>query len=324
MHPSQYELAGWIQHHPIAVRASQCSPHLRPIVRSFAANIARIESAWLLLPYLVDTTVNSTAVSLEALHNVLETFDSSDPRQDVPEHKEAIKQEFFRLSMRDAVRYADENDLERALGRLDSILSNAVNPYVARGVETTLASQILYAWTAVESLTKDLWVAAINYGPKRWASKVLKSKPLKSLKEQEKSISISTLQLYQYDIRFRMGTILKEKINFETADEVLDAYVSVFGEAAKTSFPEDALLHVQALEAIRNLIAHRGGIIDLKFQSKIKKLFNQELHVGRPYYVTGKLAGMLTHGGIEFGMGLVNLVENSLNGCDPDGWYPEI
>ncbi len=324
MHPLKYENAGWVQHTPIAIHADECTPWLRPVIRAFAANIARIESAWLLLPYLVDTTMTSTALTVETLHTVLGTFDLDDHRQLDAEIKPKLETEFMRLSMKQAVEHFEEDDMKRALTRLDGILSNSISPFVRAGIETVLSSQILNAWTAVESLMKDLWETALNHGPEEWATKVMKSGSLKRLKEQEKAVSYSYLQEHRFDLRRKMGTILKTKLKFETVQEVVDAYGLVFGADVDISYTRDAILHVQTLEATRHLLAHRGGIVDVKFKGRMKTLLDRDLVIGKPLTINGDLAGMLTSAGVTFSMALVDLVDRKFKEYENGYWHEQI
>jgi len=62
-----------------------------------------------------------------------------------------------------------------------------------------------------------------------------------------------------------MGTLLRPKFDFTSADGIVKAYTKAFGESVElASFRAD----LQELEQIRNLIVHRGGIVDDKFLSR--------------------------------------------------------
>ena len=320
-----YEKAGGLNHGEILQLLSPSEPCLRPIILAFAANVARIESAWLLLPFLVDSTMNGTILTMKTVHKVLGTLDIDDPRQLDPEIKKRLESEYVRTSISEATKYANENGMDRAISRLNHVLEHSALPFIKTAVETTLASQIMNAWTTAESLSKDLWVSALNYGPKEWASKIMAGSSMKSRKDQERSVSISSMQRYKYDISNKLGNIFREKISFETAKEVISAYEAVFGADVKKHIPETTSRLVTALEASRNLFAHRGGIVDRVFMGKVSGIeCFKDLEFGSQLIIDGKMAGELTWAGIGFSVGLLAMVDFHMKQADAVGWFPQI
>lgn len=75
-------------------------------------------------------------------------------------------------------------------------------------------------------------------------------------------IPVGLAAKYQFDLRRRLGTLLKPKFDFTSVDGIAKAYQKAFGE-----FPalEDLSGELNELEHTRNLIVHRGGIVDEKF-----------------------------------------------------------
>lgn len=313
MHKSQYEKAGWIQHHSIVAHRQTCAPCLQPVVRSFAANVARVESAWLLLPTLVDTSVTSTKLSVQAVYEVLGTFDMDDPRQQDPVIQAAIQERFLALGMTHMQKIFDREDVLVALARFDHLLCHSQQPFVTHGVETILASQILNAWTAVESFLKDLWETAVNHGPRQWTNRVLEAKAVRGLKEQERSVPLSILQRHEYDVRLKMGSILKAKVPFETLEEVLAAYATVFGEEITRTYTPAMLTETRALEATRHLLAHRGGVVDRKFKGVVKQIARfASVEEGKQMHINGEMAGELARNGIALSLAILDDVDQRL------------
>jgi hypothetical protein len=319
MHESKYSKAGFHAWLNLSQRANAIDPRLRPVMRAFAANVGRIESMWMLLPYLVDTATNSTAMTVRAVHNLFGTTDLLDPAIDWEQSEEKFHAEFQRLCIENELRIGDENTLQRALQRLDQVLDNSPQPFIKNGVETVLIGQITNTWTAVEILMKDLWETALNHGDARWVSKLMKSKGLQETKEQEKSIPVTTLHKFSFDLSKKMGTVMKDKIRFETVAEVLAAYSSVFGDEFLKIFPEKSIPLLETLEATRNVFAHRGGLVDAKFIKTMKRLAPGDVFTEKvKLKVDGVLAGNLAINGISFCLATINYVAKQFEEKEPD------
>lgn len=151
------------------------------------------------------------------------------------------------------------------------------------GVESLLISMLLQGWTAFESFITDVWVTALNNHPERFAKKVAGSKapdgPHKE-KFQEKSVPLTSLERFGFDLTKSMGFLLKDKFDFDRLKNVEVAYASAFGDDAKELFDTDVTdcANVAALEMIRNLFAHRGGKLDQQFRIGMKRCKASQYH----------------------------------------------
>jgi hypothetical protein len=135
---------------------------------------------------------------------------------------------------------------------------------------------IIYAWTAFETVSTDLWIAAANKRPMSIGLAVAKVSNQKGqsgkqqLYEPGKSIKLAALEKYGLDLREHMGDVIGERFNFGILDGLKDAYQRAFGEegpiAKVFSDPDLAALH-----ACRNILVHRGGYIDETFKSRIRQ-----------------------------------------------------
>ncbi len=132
--------------------------------------------------------------------------------------------------------------------------------YGTSAIGALLAAIVSSAWTAFEALAEDLWVAAINARPDPLVANFLDVQG----KNQEKTIPIKVLSDYGHDLRSRMGDMLRdhEKADFQSLTSAGTAYVKAFGQAAHPLFRADDLV---VLSKTRNLLAHRGGMIDETF-----------------------------------------------------------
>ena len=132
------------------------------------------------------------------------------------------------------------------------------------GARGQLASHITATWTIFETLAGDLWEAAMNGHPSGLSD--LHGKPSSSSGQTEgKSIPLSQLEKYRYDLTDVMGTVLREKFNFTVLDSVRDAYSMAFHKHSKKI--EAAIMDksLDALNKVRNLIVHKAGIVDKRY-----------------------------------------------------------
>jgi hypothetical protein len=139
------------------------------------------------------------------------------------------------------------------------------------GAPQMLASHITATWTIFETLAGDLWEAAINGHPSGLSGLHGKKRSSRSQRE-EKSIPLSQVERFRYDLTGCMGTILKDKFNFTVLDDIRDAYSAAFHKNDKeidTALSDKSL---DALNAVRNLIVHRAAIIDKRYRDQTKNL----------------------------------------------------
>lgn len=120
-------------------------------------------------------------------------------------------------------------------------------------------SLIIGAWTLFESLSEDLWEAALNSHPTILADLGGKSK-----------LTFDDLQKSGFDVRIKMGTLLKRKqiVGFRSIYDIRESYKLAFTEQHKSI---EAILHDKDLQyaaAVRNVLIHKGGIIDAEFDEQ--------------------------------------------------------
>jgi hypothetical protein len=130
--------------------------------------------------------------------------------------------------------------------------------------ETMMSTQIILAWTALETLAGDLWESAVNQHPQTLAE----MKPKRGMAHGEgKALPLRYLSENGYDIKHKMGTILRAaKCNFTTLDGISSAYMLSFDRpcvAADENIWKDADL--VGVCKVRNVLVHKAGTIDQEF-----------------------------------------------------------
>jgi hypothetical protein len=160
------------------------------------------------------------------------------------------------------------------------ILGNS-GPNVA--FQTLFASYITTTWTAIETMAGDLWESALNVHPAGLSNLAGKASRLRKTNKtpainssggssDPKLVPLSLIQTNQFDLRNKMGTILKERFAFSRLEGIREAYASAFYKnhsQIDAALSDDAL---DALSAVRNVIVHRGAIADAEYVKKTQYL----------------------------------------------------
>jgi hypothetical protein len=137
-------------------------------------------------------------------------------------------------------------------------------------VRPWLFAVVVYIWTAFECVAVDLWESALNENALPAAQRVLSSLPKDGTEDDGLSgqhVRVGLAAKYGFDLRRCMGTLLKSKFDFTSVDGIVKAYTRAFETCDALNSLEGQL---KELEQTRNLIVHRGGIVDEKFLSLAK------------------------------------------------------
>jgi hypothetical protein len=153
------------------------------------------------------------------------------------------------------------------------------NP-IRNSITAILSSVLLGSWTAFEVLAGDLWVAALNDRP-RLGFAALDADKSDSDSDEEKerkdkvkfTLPVKLLRKYKYDLKTRMGSVLRKKWDFARRVEAKEAYLKTFRKPSdkhvlESIFDDQKLIW---MAAIRNSIVHDGAIADHEFTCQIKR-----------------------------------------------------
>ncbi len=135
-----------------------------------------------------------------------------------------------------------------------------------------LYAGIVWTWCSFEVLMKDLWEAALNMRGKHTRKSTLRGiSRLASIQSdsliQGKYISLDYLAKYDYNLSNSLGTALVYKFDFTSPYGIKEAYLCAFPRsvAIRETLENKVLIE---LEARRNVIVHRAGILDAVFCDK--------------------------------------------------------
>ena len=126
------------------------------------------------------------------------------------------------------------------------------------------------SWTLFEIFASDLWVVAIDSGPKELVTNVVHSKSL----NKADSITPEAILGLEFDPRRNMGSFLREtrRVTFQKISDIRTFYSLAFGvKQIDAIFDDIDDGYVYALSAVRNALTHNGGRVDGKFLDQAKR-----------------------------------------------------
>lgn len=176
---------------------------------------------------------------------------------------------------------------------------------------------IVATWTAVETLAGDLWEACVNTRPGQLSR--LDGLPRDGGKgnsggDSVRSISVNDLRRYGYDVRGRVGTILKENFSFQTREGIRRAYRAVFADKPnRPPSPHAAELLdainskvIDEIAVVRNAIVHRAGVCDADYLSESEGLLGiPQVALGEPTPLDDRFVGGLVERSFKTATGLI-------------------
>ncbi|HEV8070354.1 MAG TPA: hypothetical protein VGP76_21750 [Planctomycetaceae bacterium] len=151
-------------------------------------------------------------------------------------------------------------------------------------VEGLMASMLIGTWTAFETLASDLWeealnchpqaLAALSGDPSSWqndnSSEGKRDEQKSGGGSGDKSLSLGLIQGHITDLFQQLGTLLRYRYSFQTLPVIRKAY----GQAFSKDFEEIRGILVDTsfdhLAGTRNILVHRAGKADSKFQSQTR------------------------------------------------------
>lgn len=260
-------------------------PEFKSIAETFSANVNRVKSLG-----SMPVTINywSSIISQIGIQSKYET--GTDNLDYDTEDALALGERKFAAFLEGVKSLPPGKFEEHVLSiggyNVESFTRNDLTGELPRGIEAVLASMIMGAWAAFETLSIDLWIAAVNKFPRPLAQNFSK-------RNGDKGLNLSILSEYEFDISGKMGTILrhKGKAKFDGLNDIKEAYQNTFGENIKNIFENHPKLFES--NSIRNLLAHRAGNIDSAFVDRMKSRPGfSDINPGQMIQLTGGMAAV--------------------------------
>jgi hypothetical protein len=244
---------------------------LQPVVETFTLNIERLQSL-VAFPFFAILVTSA-----------LERHGGK-ARAEVPP---AASEEQFKLrrhlhwSKEDA-RTPESQRIQVTYDRLAELIQ-IMDARVWVGLEAILQAQITGMWTAFEYLAGDLWKAAVDAYPD--AARKYKDKQVKLTDTLLDKVTVGP-----YDIHANFGTMLvdAEFVGFSSLAKMKAAFS---GALHSEEISEKILGHkaIEALNIVRNVIAHKAGIADDEYARRQRAAGAPFRKLNRKLPITGKV-----------------------------------
>jgi hypothetical protein len=190
------------------------------------------------------------------------------------------------------------------------------------GFDVMLASFLIGAWTAFETMAGDLWEAAVNSHPECLAhldgvSKRIGTKekssfgPAKTQSQTDpKAVDLDLIQFHKFDIKEKMGTILRAaRFELSRLSTIREAYSRAF---SKNYTKIDSLLSsgkLDALSVMRNIIVHKASFADQTYLRNAQRLNLPIVEVGKPIVLDGEIVVKLIDPVFDISKKLIEAVD---------------
>jgi hypothetical protein len=152
-------------------------------------------------------------------------------------------------------------------------------------------------------MAQDLWEVALNAHPRtlselrgrknRFAKKRRGDAETEQTDIEEgaesKKVDLNFIQLHDYDLREKMGTVLKRKFSFDRLEGVREAYACAFSQKSDRI---DELLGESCLDelsSLRNVLVHRAGYADETYMRQSKHLDVPKVNLGDKILLDGEI-----------------------------------
>lgn len=280
-------------------------PELQRIANNYHRNIGRIRSM-ILLP----SAVGRFSRQIQRCYDLAELSLTKKLENTGRFHKHPRHSEFAQQAVN--LYHAVEDERREILARSNAaelwreeinegtvtVLALAAPENAAHsGLEAMISSSILACWTAFETMAGDLWESALNIHPAGLAELKGKRKRMLSSKDDEsvpapvdgqddtetlRTIPLAQVLRHQFDIKEKMGTVLRTRIRFDHLAGIREAYSLAFHknfDGVQKALVDES---IDALNAVRNLIVHRNGIVDATYDKKAKYLKLPKADLGHP------------------------------------------
>jgi hypothetical protein len=311
------------------------------VTSGFAANIARVDALCRFPPLLLETATKWQAVNDMALMSLTKTLHPTEDQQPPQEQLDAERAKLWESIHRGGeyslmIRHKGKPSPSPVTSpllinseQLDYLIDSARLPFVTIGGHAVLSSILLGAYTVFDSLSSDLWLAAVNARPRTLARDALEkgdtAEDGADGPKPEPSVPFSMLLDNDFNLSAQMGTVLKKRkrVSFESLEGIKKAYLAAFRTPGdKTKRPSNGMTQlfgkhhadIRVLEAMRNLISHRGGRVDQKFRDEVRP-YSEELYavsVGAELPLDGARVAKYAEAAIRFSADLLTLVDNWL------------
>jgi hypothetical protein len=321
---------------------------LTETVKAFVSNMERVASLADFPINVVDISTTWARLGTQAcLRLVSKPMLDQDDLQKDPDLMDKLTEEMAPLMKEWATKQLNVSEYakshEHAIKQLNGYLS-LEDP--VSGIEGILAALLTGTWTAFETMAGDLWVAALNAQPEGLAQ--LTGRPARIAKlagetsrgdeddlsgaestvgpDESKVVRLNDIQALthgDYDIRHKMGSLLRGRFKFVTLSGIRQAYSAAFSEQeqnARTASIDSALANkaLDAMSIVRNIIIHKAMVADQEYVRKAKRCpLAPQIQAGDRLQLDGVICCTLISPVVAASVGLIKAVDTWLTLTSP-------
>jgi hypothetical protein len=286
------------------------TPELEPVLKVFRYNFHRVRHL-MITPAIIGYTamqfqrhIDVAALEIEGSLDNTDNLSSLESRPNVGErvselHDARLEQDSAMLGTPAWDKFVSENH------RLGAIPVNmlARAPFGSGGFDFLLSSFVIGSWSAFETMAGDLWERALNIDPSGLAH--LRGNPNRLRKNgkpafggaktkkddpQSKSVDLDLIQFHKFDLRNKMGTILRSRYEFSRLSTIREAYSAAFDTntaQVDAALKDDSL---DALSVVRNVLVHKAAIIDQEYARRAQGLKSlPKVEIGKLLLLDGEI-----------------------------------
>lgn len=248
-------------------KSSLKNPLMIPIAENFHNGYESITNTLLFPYYLIIIGEHKVKYAIEKTLFTSKVVSHKHPIDSI-EYQNAIKG-FSKVMSEQLKNSHTTKETINALEALNALMIE--NEYVRKAMHSLYLNTASNVWTIFESIFKDLWITMLNSFPNRLINNITNN--LKKDDNQGgiigKSIQISLLAKYDFQVKQQLGTILSQKFDFTSLYGIKDSFEKLF-QNEKLDFEHVKNDDLFELEILRHLIVHKAGKVDEDYLKKTK------------------------------------------------------
>jgi hypothetical protein len=272
-------------HHSWNLHRNPKTTELQPIADFFRGRCARLRALMQLPAQVGNVTIKMRDTYIRSVHEVTGGFSTDNLTAAQVAKIDIRSNEIFTEVTDEALRLKKTPDWDAHAHKqlIDGLVGVEIMGSDASSIGAMQASMMSYlttGWTIVETMSADLWEAALNVHPSSLANLTGSPKRLKggqinqsgSMPRDSKSARLDEISRHGFNVANKMGTILHGRFEFSSLDGIREAYASAFDKGAAEIDRAITDKSLDALSAVRNVIVHRDGQADDEYIKKTKFL----------------------------------------------------
>lgn len=273
-------------HHSWNLHRNPKTAEIKPIADFFRGRCARLRALMQLPAQVGHATIKLRDTYMHSIFHVTGGLEDGNITEEQRKKIEMRSNEIMTASAEETLRLKETAEWDAHVHQelVDGLVAIEImgsDPHSFGMLQASMMSYVTTGWTMIETMSGDLWEAALNAHPSSLANLTGSPKRLKGgqinksspqTAKESKSVPLDAISRHGFNVANKMGTILRTKFDFASLDGIREAYSCAFTERAAQI--ERALTDpsLDALSAVRNVIVHRDANADGEYLKKTKAL----------------------------------------------------